>query len=159
MRLSIFKVPGHTLIPNIILQHLATILSPHLQPVFNASFELGYCAKPFRDSVTISMQKPHKDDYNSIEFYRPIVLLDTIRKTLGSILTKRISATAKFHIFLLKTHFRGRRNNSTEHAIHYLVEKTSTEWEQGKELSALMLDVTVAFDNVSHFQLIHNLQK
>lgn len=124
-----------------------------LQRIFNASLELGYCAKLFRNLVTISMQKPHKKSY------RPIALLDTIGKTLESILAKRISAIAEIHHLLPKMHFGGRRNTSTEHAIHYLVERTYAPWAQEKEASALILDVTGAFDNVSHPRLIHNLRK
>ena len=123
MRLALFKAAGPKLIPNMILQHLATILSPFLQHVFNASLELDYYAKLFRDSVTISMQKSHKDDYTLVKSYRPMALQDTIGKTLESILAKRISAIAEIHHFLPKMHFGGRRNISTEHAIHYLVEK------------------------------------
>ena len=66
---------------------------------------------------------------------------------------------AKIHHLLPKTHFEGRRNASTEHTIHYLVEKTYAAWDQEKEASALMLDVTGAFDNISHSRLIHNLRK
>lgn len=87
MRPAPFKASGPTLIPNIILQHLAPILSPLLQRIFNSSLELGYCAKLFRNSVTISMQKPHKDD--QVKSYRPIALLDTIAKVLESILRKK----------------------------------------------------------------------
>ena len=47
MRPAPFKAPGPTLIPNIILQHLAPILSPLLQRAFNVSLEIGYCAKLF----------------------------------------------------------------------------------------------------------------
>ena len=126
MKPAPFKAPGPTLIPNMILQHLATILSLLLQCVFNASLELGYCAKLFRDSVTISMQKPHKADYTLVKSYWPIALLDTIGKTLESILAKRINAIAQIYHFLPKTNFAGRRNTSTKHAIHYLVENTYT---------------------------------
>lgn len=60
MRLAPLKAPGSTLIPNIVLQHLAPFLSPLLQRVFNISLELGYCAKLFRDSVTVAMQNHTK---------------------------------------------------------------------------------------------------
>lgn len=62
MKRTPFKAPGPTLIPNIVLQYLAPLLSPLLQRVFNISLELGYCAKLFRDSITVAMQKPHKDN-------------------------------------------------------------------------------------------------
>lgn len=105
------------------------------------------------------MQKPHKDDYLITKAYRPIALLDTIGKALESVLAKRISALTELHSLLPKTHFGGRRGTSTEHAIHYLLEKTYKGWHQGKDTSSLMLDVTGAFDNVSHERLLHNLKK
>ncbi len=105
------------------------------------------------------MPKPHKDDYTLVKSSRPIALLDTIEKTPESILAKKIDAIAEIHHLLPKTHFGGRKNTSTKHAIHYLVETTYAVWDQGKEASALMLDVTGAFDNVSHSRLIHNLRK
>lgn len=159
MRPAPFKAPGPTIIPNIILQHLALILSPLLQRIFNSSSELGYYTKLFRNSVTISMQKSQKDDYTHVKSYRPIALLDIIGKVLELILAKRISALAEIYHLLPKTHFGRRRNTSTEHAVQYLVEKTYAAWAQGKEASALTLDVTGVFDNVSHPRLIYNLRK
>ena len=105
------------------------------------------------------MQKPHKDDYLITKAYRPIALLDIIGKALESVLAKKISALTELHGLLPKTHFGGRRGTSTEHAIHYLLEKIYKGWHQGKDTSSLMLDVTGAFDNVSHERLLHNLKK
>ncbi len=105
------------------------------------------------------MQKTHKDIYMLVKLHRPILLLNSLEKTLESILAKIINAIAEIYHFLLKTHFKKRRNTSIEHAIHYLVEKTYAEWEKGKKVSALMLDVTGAFDNVSDSRPIHNLRK
>lgn len=72
------------------------------------------------------MQKPHKNNYLLVKFYCLIALLNTIEKTLESILTKKISAIAEIHHSLPKTHFGGRKNTSIKHSIHYLVEKTYT---------------------------------
>lgn len=90
MRPALFKAPEPTLILNIILQHLTPILSPLLQRVFNSSLEIGYYAKLFWNSITISMQKPNKDDYIHVKSYRPIVLFNIIGKVFESILAKRI---------------------------------------------------------------------
>lgn len=86
-------------------------------------------------------------------------MLDTIGKTFESILARRISAITEIHHLLPNTHFGGRRNTSTEHAVHFLIEKTYAAWDRGEEASALMLDITGAFDNVSQPRLIHNLRK
>lgn len=105
------------------------------------------------------MQKPHKKNYLLVKFYWPIALLDTIRKILESILAKKISAIVEINHLLLKTHFEEKKNTSPKHTVHYLVETTYAAWSKGKEASAFMLDVTSAFNNVSHSRLIQNLQK
>lgn len=56
-------------------------------------------------------------------------------------------------------HTGGRKATSCEHALHLLVEKVHTAWGRGEVASLLMLDVTGAFDNVSHQRLLHNLRK
>ncbi len=55
----------------------------------------------------------------------------------------------------------GRKLKSTEHALHTVVERIYEAWNtgQGQVLSLLLLDVSDAFDNVSHKRLLHNLRK
>ncbi len=119
------KAPGPTGIPNFILRQLISTLLPSLHQIFNALLNLVYyCPFLFQTSITIAMQKPHKENYSVIKAYRPIALLDTIGKALKSVLAKRISALTELHGFLPKTNFGGRRGTSTEYAIHYLLEKT-----------------------------------
>ncbi len=92
LRPSPHKAPGPTGIPNFILQQLISTLLPILHQIFNALLNLGYCLLLFRTSITIAMQKAHKNDYSITKAYRPIALLDTIGKALESVLAKRISA-------------------------------------------------------------------
>ncbi len=159
LQLSLHKANGPSGIPNFILQQLISTRLLILHQIFNVSRNFSYFPLLFRTSITITMQKPHKDDYSITKAYRPIALLDTIGKALESVLAKRISALTEPQSLLSKTHFGGRRGTSTEHAIHRLVEKTYKGWYQGKDTSSLMLDVTGAFDNVSHEKLLHNLKK
>ncbi|KAI3053336.1 hypothetical protein CBS147353_11489 [Aspergillus niger] len=55
----------------------------------------------------------------------------------------------------------GRRGVSTEQAIHLLLERIHTTWKIAPShiASALFLDVSGAFDHVSHKRLLHNLRK
>jgi hypothetical protein len=48
---------------------------------------------------------------------------------------------------------------STEHALHRLTEEIHHAWDQGHVASLLLLDVSGAFDHVSHPRLLHNLRK
>ena len=41
------------------------------------------------------LQKPGKDDYSELKIYRPIVLLDTLNKTLKLIIIKKLNDIVK----------------------------------------------------------------
>ncbi|KAL6165128.1 hypothetical protein ACJQWK_08372 [Exserohilum turcicum] len=55
----------------------------------------------------------------------------------------------------------GRRMRSTEHALHAVTSRIYQAWNKGdgQVASLLLLDVSGAFDNVSHPRLLHNLRK
>jgi hypothetical protein len=55
----------------------------------------------------------------------------------------------------------GRKMRLTEHALHAVTHKIYEAWSQktGQVASLLLLDVSGAFDNVSHTRLLHDLRK
>jgi hypothetical protein len=67
-------------------------------------------------------------------------------------------ATKKYNL-LLKKHFEDRKNIVSKHALHYIVETINSIWVNKKIATMLLLNVIKAFDNVSHFRLLHNLKK
>ena len=85
--------------------------------------------------------------------------MNTLGKILDTIMAKRIQYIAEKHIMLPQTHTGGRKLTSCEHAIHLVLEKVNTAWRNRKVASLLLLDVSGAFDNVSHIRLLHNLRK
>ncbi len=89
--------------------------------------------------------------------YWLIALLNTIGKALEFIIAKRISYLAETYGFLPPNHFGARLSSSTEHALYYLVERVYATWNKKKIATALLLDVTGAFDNVSKNRLLNNL--
>ena len=107
------------------------------------------------------IRKPDKDDYTVPKAYRPIALLNTIGKIMDAIIAKRISYVTEAHQLLPKTHIGGRKARSTDHAIYIILEKIYKTWNMPEETvaSLLLLDVSGAFDNVSHARLLHNLCK
>jgi hypothetical protein len=153
------KAPGGDGIPTHILQQLLPQLTPHLLQVFNASLDLQYCPEHFRQSNTVVLAKPGRKDLSSIKSYRPIALLNTLGKVMESILARRISPAVEEHQLLLSGHLRGKRGMSAEHALHGLVERIYRAWDDGQVASLLLLDVSGAYDHVSHPRLLHNLRK
>ena len=152
------KAPGRDKIPNTILKLLRQDIAPLLHHLSNSSLIRGYYPTKLKESVTIALRKPGKDNYSNPKAYRPIALLNTIGKLMESIIAKRISALAERYHLLPKTHIGGRRLRSTDHAIHYLLERISEIWTHGKVASLLLLDVAGAFDKVSHTRLLANLR-
>ncbi|KAF8584198.1 hypothetical protein K439DRAFT_1290986, partial [Ramaria rubella] len=84
LRLSPFKAPGPNGIPNCVLIQCAEILIPHLEPLFNATFDWKIYPKEWKDSVTAIVHKPGKSLYSRPGAFHPIALLDTIGKVLSS---------------------------------------------------------------------------
>lgn len=117
------KVPGPDGIINRALHIIAAQLAPHLTRIYNWNLRLGYCLAHFRQSTTIVLRKPGKDDYTTPKAYRPIALLNTIGKFMDSIIAKRVSYVTKAHQLLPSTHIGGRKGRSTDHALHTIIEK------------------------------------
>ena len=152
------KAPGSDQILNTILKLLRQDLASLPHYLFNSSLMCGYYPTKLKESVTIALRKPGKDNYSNSKVYRPIALLNTIGKLIELIIVKRISALAERHHLLPKTYIEGKRLRSTDHAIHYLLERVSEKWTLGKVASLLLLDVAGAFDKVSHTRLLAKLQ-
>jgi ribonuclease HI len=158
-RTSPNKAPGTDGIINGILHQTLDILLPSLHTLFNACLQHGYCPTHFKDTITVALRKPGKDDYTQPKAYRPIALLNTLGKVMEAIIANRLSYLADVHRLLPSRHTGGRKLTSTEHAMHLLLQRIHQAWSEGKVATLLLLDVSGAYDNVSPERLLHNLRK
>lgn len=152
------KAPGGDEITNGILKKTATIIGPHLHRIFNACLEEGYCPEHFRDSVTIALRKGGKSHYSTAASYRPIALLNTVGKIMEIIVAKRLGYLAETYNLLPVTHMGARKAVSTEHALHYLIERAQSAWNEGMVASVMLLDIIGAYNFMAHPRLLHNLR-
>jgi hypothetical protein len=121
---SPLKAPSPDGIANKALQAGGAQLAPHLTRVFNQSLHLGYCPAHFRESTTVVLRKPGKDNYTALKSYRPIALINTTGKIIDTVIAQRLSYLAKSHHVLPPTHIGGRKMRSTKHALHAVTHKT-----------------------------------
>ena len=154
------KAPGPDGITNRVLRECSDVLAQPLADLFQECLERSYHPAPFRHSNTVVLRKPQKPSYNVPKAYRPIALLNTLGKTLEKIVAKRISIVAEEHRLLPDTQMGARPGRSTTTALELLTEQIRTVWAKDDKLVAtlLSLDISGAFDNVSHERLIHNLR-
>jgi hypothetical protein len=103
------KMPGTDNIPNNILHQTLDLILPHLQRLFNPCLRQGYCPKHFRQSITVVLRKPGKDDYTHPKSYRPIALLNTLGKALEAIVAARLTYLADTYHLLPSRHTGGRK--------------------------------------------------
>ncbi|KAH7462407.1 hypothetical protein FOMA001_g18559 [Fusarium oxysporum f. sp. matthiolae] len=136
------KAPGPDGITNKALQIASPWIKHHLTKIFNQSLTLGYYPEHFRQSTTVVLRKPGKDNYTVPKAYRPIALLNTTGKIMEAVIAKRLSYLAETHNLLPDTHMGGRKLRSTEHALHLIIDKIYDAWNtgSGKVASLLLLD-------------------
>ncbi|CAB4384210.1 unnamed protein product [Rhizophagus irregularis] len=84
---------------------------------------------------------------------RPIVLLETIRKLMVSILNRRCSKIFKENEILKGNQFAGLEGNSTFEPIRIIKEIIQDAIEDKKELWILALDMAKAYDRVNIYML------
>lgn len=154
------KVPGPDGIPNRLLKQCRS-LHKSLAQLFTACLEVGYHPPCFKESITVVLRKPQKPAYTTPKAYRPIALLNTIGKLLEKIVANRMSTTLEEKNLLPEGQMGGRPRRSTLTAMELLVEKIRTIWQKDKKqvASLLCLDISGAFDYVSHDRLIHIMGK
>jgi hypothetical protein len=146
------KTPGPDSIPNRLLRECRDVLAEPLAKLFGDCLRRSYHPKPFRHSRTVVLRKPQKPMYDVAKAYRPIALLNTLGKVLEKIVARRVSALAEEHNLLPTTQMGARPGRSTVTALEMLTEQIRTVWANDNSLvaSMLSLDISGAFDNVSH---------
>lgn len=154
------KAPGQDSIPNRFLRQCRDILAEPLAKLFQDCLQRSYHPTPFRHSRTVVLRKPQKPAYDVAKAYRPIALLNTLGKVLEKIVARRMSALAEEHNLLPVTQMGARPRRSTITALEMLTEQIRTVWANNPALvaSMLSLDISGAFDKMSHERLIHNIR-
>ncbi len=90
-------------ISNKVLKLLINKLMSTLLRLFRVYATLNYHFRCFREAHIIALKKFNKSNYTNLTTYKFITLLNTLNKTLESIIIKRINNLIETHKFLLNT--------------------------------------------------------
>lgn len=121
------KAPGSDEITNRALKHILPVIEYHLQALMQASIDLGYFPKAFKETMTVMLRKPGKPDYIKAKIFRPIALENTLGKILESVMAITISYLTQAYELLPSQHFGGRPGRSAEDALMILSENVYKE--------------------------------
>ena len=154
------KAPGPDGLTNRVLKNCAGAIAPTLARLATDIFHTGHHPHIFKTTTTVVLRKPQKGDYTLPSAYRPIALENTLAKIVEKIAATRLTEAAEKHNMLPPTQMGARPGRSTATALSLLVEQTHAAWAANPRqiVSVLSLDLSGAFDRVSHERLLEKLR-
>src|SRR5215471_11775100 len=157
-KLKPHKAPGLDGHPNVLLKETDELIADYLVEIFNAVFKEDIYFDGWRDYLTVVLRKPGRPDYSMPKAFRPVALLNNIKKLLTTTVTEDLTYIAETYQLLPKNQFGGRPGRSTTDALHYLVQKIQNAWRQKRVVSVLFMDIEGAFPNAVPERLVHNMR-
>ena len=122
------------------------------QEIFRTLAEIcirtGRIPKKWKISQIYPIPKEGDWQYN-LGNVRPIALLETFRKCMTKVLTKRLAQVLCEKKILKRPNFAGLPGNSTEEPVHIINTIIEDAKESNKELWLVLQDMKKAFDSVS----------
>jgi len=150
------SAPGPDGVFNIVLKKCAPVVSPYLTKLFNSCLRLGHFPVPWRSGLVIPIPKG-KDNLSLVKNWRPITLLSNIGKLFEKLLCSRLSFFCESKGLLSNCQFGFRPKRGCEPALWAFTEEIYSAFNSRKQVAALSLDLTSAFDSVNHDLLVARL--
>lgn len=155
MSLNNSKSVGHDEISTHIIKNCIDEILPVLTYLINYSFEQG----KFPEALKLSIVRPlfKKGDKDDINNYRPIALLPILSKVFEKcMLSRLLKFCDKFNI-IKDQQYGFQKGKSTTLAVFTLIKAVLTNINKKRLTTGLFLDLSKAFDYVSHDLLLRKL--
>ena len=147
------KAPGEDGIPANILKETVDILKSPLTQLFNVTVENQHFPNDLKyANVTPLHKKEEKIDKKN---YRPISILPSISKIFERLIFKQMTGFVENKISEYLCGFR--KGYNTQHALIRLIDKLNKSLDKKEKIGILMMDLSKAFDCISHDLLVAKL--
>ena len=120
------------------------------------SLSTGVFPMDWKCSKLLPIYKSGAQD--NIEHYRPISVIPAISKVIEKIAHRQLSSYLEESNVLSDCQFGFRHKRSTELAATLFVDNVKRKVNEGKLVGAIFIDLSKAFDTLSHAKLITKLQ-
>jgi hypothetical protein len=139
-----------------ILKDLTPFLSPILTTLFNRSIDENEYPDSLKLTKAIELYKAK--DKTLPENYRPISLLPIIAKLLDTIINEQLMVHLTKHNIISPTQYAFRPNSNCTLALQTILNNIMKSKKNHKPTLAIYIDLSKAYDTISHEKLIRKLR-
>ena len=149
------KATGIDQLPSNLLKDAAPVIDKPLAHIINKSLSTSTFPNEWKQAKITPLFK--SGSISSAENYRPISILPVISKIAEKIVQKQLTNYLEENHLLTDRQFGYRKRCSTEMAANLFIDSIRKEIDKGKYVGALFLDLSKAFDTISHGTLLEKL--
>ena len=149
------KATGPDSIPARLLKELSHQLAPALTRIYRDTLEAGEVPDDWKMAHIVPIFK--KGDKSKASNYRPVSLTAICSKLMEHILHSNIITHLERHSILTEAQHGFRSRRSCETQLIYTVHELARGLSEGKQIDAILLDFSKAFDKVPHERLLYKL--
>ena len=139
-----------------LLKHIIDILHVPLCQLINISIRNGKFPEILKETVIIPIYK--KGNKRDPENYRPIALVPILSKVYEHVINSQFCVYLEKYKIISNQQYGFRKGLGTLDAVEKVVSEIHNNFERKKLTSVLLLDLSKAFDTISHTILIKKLQ-
>ena len=148
------KATGHDQLPPGMLKDTTSVIAKPLCYIINLSLKTGIFPTDWKQA---KVSAHHKSGVTSdFSNYRPISILPTLSKIMEKIVHSQLMTHLEENNLLCKSQFGFRANRSTELATTIFLDDIRREVDKGNLVGAIFVDLSKAFDSISHSSLLKN---
>lgn len=135
------------------------LIKAYLLLILNACLSLCYFPDGWKISLVLVLGKPNKDNYSTLNSFRPISLVSNLAKILEKIILGRLVWLAQSFDWISNNQHGFREGHSTETAAYSIISFIESAFRERQACATAFLDIKSAFDSAWHPAIIAALGK